>query len=458
MTTDASPNPIRPRSPRRDRTIRSVAAVMVGAATLLGASSAATVASAGVVGPVGCGYGTGGPFADTLCWIDMSGYVDATARSASGQAMSAMLPGGYTVDFTVRTSGTRPAVPSIFPTWDYGAAIGKYLYLGTPGQPALYQQTGQGAADTTFTLDGIEVTDSGGNPVHGWRFVGADAESTSDSESITFTSDTPVSTLATFTPPGGLNGCQVNITQIDANTISCTGSGIGDAYGTVLVGATEPTSFSQTMTVGNAVSREGVAFAFQSSSISLDAVVTGRVAATDSFDVSVVSPESTVVGSASTGTADTATTGGLVVLPRVDGSSYTLRETGTNLAAYALTWACTRDGVDDPSLAATGVDSITVSPAAGEDIACTVTNAIGPPPPTTTTTTTVAPSTSTTVATTAKPTTTVAPAATPTATSSGTLPATGSDFEGPLALVGVTFVGLGALAVRASRRRSGSST
>jgi hypothetical protein len=136
------------------------------------------------------------------------------------------------------------------------------------------------------------------------------------------------------------------------------------------------------MTVDSSVSREGVAFAIQTSVVSLTKVVESRVTPGDSFVVSVVSPESDVVGSADTGAADTASTGDLVVMPRVDGSAYTLRETagaGTDLADYTASWSCTRDDVVDPSLSATGVDAIAVSPAAGETIACTVTNSVGPP-------------------------------------------------------------------------------
>jgi len=378
---------------------RPLAALVAAAALGLGMVSAPNGAAAAPGDGVGCGYGSGGPFADTLCWIDMSGYVDATARSGAGQQMSVTLPGGYTVNFTVRTSGTRNIVASVFPTWDYGAAAGKYIYLSTPGSPALYQTVGGGAAFTTIALTDIAVTDGGGNAVRGWRFIGVDAEATADSESITFSSNVAVSTLATFDPPGVNNGCQLNVVQVDANTINCTGAAGGDVYGTVLVGATEPSSFSQTMTVGNGASREGVAFAFQSSTISVGANVASRVSPSDSFEVSVISPESQVVGTNGTGMTDTASTGDLVVLPRVDGTSYTLREVagaGTDLSAYDLSWACTRNGVADPSLTATGVASITVSPAAGDAIACVVTNAVDPTPdttvPTTASTTTTRPS------------------------------------------------------------------
>ena len=352
---------------RVTRTLRSFLVVALGAVALAAVPSSPTVAAEE---PIGCGYGTGGPYADTLCWIDMSAYGGGT------QDMSVNLPGGYTVDFTVSSSGTRSIVPVAFPAWDFGAAIGKYIYLDTPGQPALYQTVGNGPGSTTIELSDIVVTDASDAPVHGWRIVGADAEATADSESITFSSDGALSTLATFAPPGSQNGCQMNIDQIDANTIECTGTNIGDVYGTALFSATEPTSFTQTMTVGNGVSREAVAFAFQVSNVTADVVVDGpRVAPSDSFAVSIVSPESTTVASADTGASNGASTGPQTVLPRVDGSAYTLQVTpgpGTSAAAYTVQWGCTAEGGVVPALSQLGY-SITVTPEPGVELVCTAT-------------------------------------------------------------------------------------
>lgn len=457
------------RSPgRRARRSLGAAALVVAAAG--GSLPGAPAASAAPGDPVGCGYGTTGPSAGTLCWIDLSGYVDATARSGAGQPLSATLPGGYTVDVTVRTSGTRAVAASAFPTWDYGAAIGKYIYLGTPGQPALYQGTGQGAESTTIALTDISVEDSGGNAVHGWRFVGADAEATADTESITFTSDAPVSTLASFTPPGGTNGCQFNVTQVDANTVQCTGTAVGDVYGTVLVGATEPTSFSQTMTVGNGASREAVAFAFQTSTLEAGITIDGRDEADDTFAVEITSPEDTTVASAATAATDGATTGAYPVLPRVDGSSYTVElvpDSGVDLAAYSILWTCTRDDVFD--FEATDVTSVTISPEAGEAAECTVDLAVAQVPPTSTTTTTSAPTTSTTTSQPTTSTSTATTAAVDTSTTSD-LPAdttppaaapstgptvlvrTGSD-QLPLAATGALLLALGAVTIRLGAKR-----
>lgn len=382
VSTHAGPT-VRTTTSTRRWVICAIAAALLIAGGVVGIVERSGVASAAPVGAEGCGYGTGGPFADTLCWIDMTDY-DYALSSGAGQPMSVELPGGYTVDFTVRTTGIRPVVASAFPTWTFGdgegAPVGNRIYLDTPGQPALYQTTGAGDA-TTIELDDIEVRDAGGNSVSGWRLVGVDAEATDITESITFTSSGPVSVLATYDRDGeATNGCQFTVEQIDANTIRCTGSGIGDAYGTLLVGATAPTSFSQTMTVSNFVSREGVAFAIQTSTIDLGVQVDSRHEDSDSFTVAVVSPEDAVVGGGDTGTSGGASTGALVVLPRVDGSAYTLRISGgdgTDLGDYGTSWSCTRDGATDPSLAVTGVDSIEVSPSAGEEIACTVVVSVG---------------------------------------------------------------------------------
>ncbi|WAL67530.1 hypothetical protein ORV05_07040 [Amycolatopsis cynarae] len=98
----------------------------------------------------------------------------------------------------------------------------------------------------------------------------------------------------------------------------------------------------------------------QTSKLTLNKTVASPVRASDSFDLSVTSPEGTTVGSATTGTAATATTGTLTVLPRANGSSYVLSEAATAGSTTAL-----------PSGSGT---MKAVSPKPGDDIACTVTN------------------------------------------------------------------------------------
>jgi uncharacterized repeat protein (TIGR01451 family) len=107
--------------------------------------------------------------------------------------------------------------------------------------------------------------------------------------------------------------------------------------------------------------------------------VVGRVKASDSFNVKAVSPEGSTLASASTGAANSATTGELTVLPLSGGASYTLEEeptpaSGTRQSDYSRSWACTNNGVAEPSLPSGSGPSVAVSPQAGDFIACTVTN------------------------------------------------------------------------------------
>src|SRR6202000_2560709 len=137
-------------------------------------------ASASAATAVQCGYGTGGAQAQTLCWLDMSAYNFTQSSSPAGQPMTVSPPGGYTIGFPVtnRANGARPFSalnPVKFPTWG-GAYIGNQAYSSTPGKPALYQTTNAGG--DVVTLTNISVTDSTGQPVSGYGFVVADAEST----------------------------------------------------------------------------------------------------------------------------------------------------------------------------------------------------------------------------------------------------------------------------------------
>src|SRR5918997_6132991 len=108
---------------------------------LVGAPGASAQTSAS------CGYGTGGPFASNLCWFDMAGYNDTTARSDDGQEMEISLPGGYTASFTITSrpvtgATTRPAVAAratpLEQRFAFGSSGADGGYRGVPGSPAPY--------------------------------------------------------------------------------------------------------------------------------------------------------------------------------------------------------------------------------------------------------------------------------------------------------------------------------
>jgi hypothetical protein len=348
----------------------------LAASALLLGSPAAQAAD-----PSGCGYGTGGPNSGTLCWLDMSGYDDATARSAAGQSMSISLPGGYTATFVVTS---RPVSGTSYAGVEHRAApletrfaYGQTAYVGVPGQPILYSLDVGDNNGVTLALSDIQVRDSAGTPVQGYSFVVADAENNIAGENFTWTSDQPLHQIAVINP-GASAGCTLPLSGEGTSTVTCTGKGGGGGpYNEVLVSADTPSSIGLSMTT---FARSGIAFAIETSKITFNKSVDGRVDPGDSFDLAVTSPEGTVVGSATTGTTDGATTGGVTVLPRTNGAVYTLSESGTSGSGtdpglYTQSWSCTNAAESSSTVLPSGSGlAKTLSPQPGDDITCTVTN------------------------------------------------------------------------------------
>ena len=371
------------RAPSRRITTRLtllLASVALSTAALAWGSGTAQAAE-----PVGCGYGSGGPNAGTLCWLDMSTYQDALARSANGQRMTIGLPGGYTASFavTARAVAGRTFAPVEHRSGPLETrfAFGQTAYVGVSGQPILYSIDAGNDNGVTLALDDIEVTDSSGAPVTGYSFVIADAENNIADENFTWKSDKPLSQVGVVNPSASA-GCTLPLTGVGTATVGCTGKGGGGGpYNAVLVSADTPSSIALTMTT---FARSGIAFAIQTSKITLKKSVDGRVVGGDSFDVSVTSPEGTTAGEASTGTSNVATTGGVTVLPRTNGAVYTLAETatagsGTDLGAYTQSWSCSNAAASsDTSLPSGSGTTKQVSPQAGDDITCTLTNSAPP--------------------------------------------------------------------------------
>jgi uncharacterized repeat protein (TIGR01451 family) len=350
------------------------------------ACSAAAFAPSGAQAqeaPVGCGYGTGGPYAPNLCWFDMSGYNDAKARG-EGQQMSITLPGGFVAKFTLtsrQVSGTNwRGVESRAAPLETRFAFGKGGYVGISGKPVLYSLGGTAPNGVELKLSNISVVDSGGRPVTGYKLVVADAENNIAGENFTWTSDKPLSLLGVLNEKSPA-GCHNAMSGLGTTTVTCTGQGSEPGppdprYDAVVVGANTPSRIALSMTT---FARSGVAFAIMTSKLKVTKQVVGRVKSSDSFDVKAISPEGSTLATASTGAANTATTGELTVLPLSGGASYTLAEeptpaSGTRQSDYTRSWSCTNNGVAEPSLPSGSGPSVSVSPQAGDFIACTVTN------------------------------------------------------------------------------------
>lgn len=327
-----------------------------------------------------CDYGTSGPAADTLCWFDMAGYSEAEATGA-GQQFDVALGGGYTASFTLTKDEIFGLVPATVSArtapLEARFAFGSTGYIGVAGSPILYSNpAAAGTKGLVLTLSDIEVVDVDDNPVSGYRFVIADAENNIVNENFTWTSDSALTMVAALNAANP-NGCTLPLTGIGTGTVTCTGAGGGPGpYNAVLVGSEAPSSISLSM---ETFARSGVAFAIQTAKLTLEKSVAGRVNASDSFDLSITSPEGTVVSSDTTGTGDTADTGSTIVLPSVDGE-YVLAEepsvgSPTVLSNYAQSWACTNETAGSGTVLPSGTGtSKTVSPVAGDDIRCTITN------------------------------------------------------------------------------------
>ncbi|MEU6643763.1 hypothetical protein ABZ863_14590 [Saccharomonospora sp. NPDC046836] len=378
-------------SRRAGRALARIAGGMVtvaGVATLA-MTAVAPGAAAQEEQPVGCGYAASGPEASTICWLDMTGFNEPAARTAGGQNMTVGLPGGYVLTYNLRiTDVGAPYVPqpiqsSPVPTYP-PAHFGTGLYPGIPGQPALYPTQSVQSGAWSALLQNIALRDSSGAQVQGFAMVAADAEATGLNEQMRFESSSPFTRLDPDDPTR--TTCGTALTGIGTGLVDCQGSGGGPGiggYGALTLKTLSPTTMRVTMIESvNHAGREGVAFGIQTSKLTLNKDVASRAGAADSFDVSVTSPEGTPVGTASTGTGNTASTGALTVLPRENGTGYTLSETGTNLGAYAQSWACSNaaTGSSTPLPSGTGT-SQQVSPQPGDDITCTITNTSTPPVP-----------------------------------------------------------------------------
>ncbi|HEY9292050.1 MAG TPA: hypothetical protein VIP98_12285 [Microlunatus sp.] len=311
-----------------------------------------------------------GTYASTLCWFNLSGF--DPAQAADGQEMQVSIPGGYTMNFTLTATG-GPVYADDFPTYS-GAFLGNGgFYAGVGGQPALYQS--QDGATSDVVLDDISLVNAAGQQVGGYALIGADAESTDVTESISWQSTSPIVSLVQNDDDDGLgNACGAGFTGIGTREVTCTGSGSSVKTGTAIVGSRSPTEFSQRMVGGGL---QAVAFGVLVSSVELTKQVQNRFD-DDSFDLSITRGDETVATASTGGTAASATTGQRTVVVGGAGSEFTLSEQADpgDLDLYNVSWSCTRNGEEDPALP-TGDDvgsSADVHLGIGDDVSCTITN------------------------------------------------------------------------------------
>jgi hypothetical protein len=209
-----------------------------------------------------CGFASpgSGTYASTMCFVNFAPVTGAALAAAEGGGcleLSVSIPNGYTMYFCLSLSGGT-VLPWYLPTWPeafLGNSIGGTpFYTGIPGDPALYQRV-EGSAPSVVTLSNIAVVSPTGVLASGWQMVTADAESTDQGESMTWTANAKLIVIPNGesgqTQPVG-NACQngAGLTGSGTETVVCSGGTTetgATKTGTAMLYSAQPTTMSVTM-------------------------------------------------------------------------------------------------------------------------------------------------------------------------------------------------------------------
>lgn len=381
------------RRPVIGRGRRRISGLLAAVLAIGGLSIGMTAADpeAAVAAPAGCGYAdtsaNNGRYASTICWFDFSQFDQVQARSSQGQPIEVTLDGGLVARFTARLTDIPDYVPMTLERrstpLETRFAFGTDAYRGVPGLHSLYSNPAPaGDKGGRISFEDIEVVDAAGRPVAGYSFVAADTEDNISVESFSWHSDKPLREIERLAPNGRW-GCK-NPVGLGTTSVTCAGTGqgatsiAGGKSTALLVAADSPSSFA---TEWFTPARSGIAIGIQTAKLTVVKDVASRVAPTDSFQVTASNASGVVVAQDTTGEADVASTGPLIVAP---GASYTVGEvaeagTSTNLAHYTSLWSCTNTATGSATVLPSGPGlSQTIVPSAGDDITCTVTNTARP--------------------------------------------------------------------------------
>jgi prepilin-type N-terminal cleavage/methylation domain-containing protein len=206
--------------------------------------------------------GSTGPYAGSLCLIDFSGlnHNDLVVAETHGSCynMSIAVEATDILHFCLSISSNTAgegAVPTGIPA-DTNAGLGNTVYPGMPGEPALYMsQLLNESVTLTMSLSAFSLVNSAtGQPVTGWSFTSADAETTNGGETLSWTSNNPITVINDMelgAPAPDGNACAEGLTGTGTTTVTCTGSGSESVPLTgaamVLVSGTNLTSFTANM-------------------------------------------------------------------------------------------------------------------------------------------------------------------------------------------------------------------
>jgi uncharacterized repeat protein (TIGR01451 family) len=318
--------------------------------------------------------GTAPPEWQTYCWLDFTGYNDVTAKSAAGQPFSFTLTDGSVLTLTVKATSPNATafVASTAPSWT-GAAVGNSAFIGIPGRPIIYTAA---SGTSTVTISNISITaPAGAGAATAYMFVAADAESTDNSESLSFTTNGGTWSILDQVNP--ISGSQYPpVSGVGTTTFTENGGGLTGNVGGYIVGSVTPTTVSSTMGAGGL---QGAMFAVRFASLKLTKqIVSSRINAADQFTYTVKSSltSATLTSGTTSGTGNGPFSSAVVSL--ASGLPLTLGETMATGSVSALTSYNSRLTCKNASNVTT-VDVVTTSYnygalSYGDAINCTFTN------------------------------------------------------------------------------------
>lgn len=347
--------------------------VAARALAVLACSFAGMTAQANTCSPAGAG-GTAPADWRSYCWLDFTGFSATTANNTAGQNFSFTLGDGSTLTLNVRVTN-RNVNAVAAPSWG-GAAVGNSAYTGIPGLPVLYT-TANG--NLTITLRNIQITPPGGvAATSGWAIVAADAESSNQGESLSFTTNGNAWTLLQNVP-AATGSTYPTLAGVGTTTVTETGvAGTVGAY--VFGSGNSPTTVSSTLVSGGL---QGVMFAVRYAWVSVNKAINGtRLNAADQFTYSIRSTASgtTLVSNTSTGTGAGPFTAAQVTVAA--GYPVTVAEvmapgSASVLSSYTSSLTCTNANAGSPTTMPTAVASTSVNLgtlAYGDGVTCVFTN------------------------------------------------------------------------------------
>ena len=302
---------------------------------------------------------------------------NGTLVFGAGQAFSITLSDGSTFNFlmtgtkTPTTTGLAAIAP---PSWT-GAAVGNTAFLGIPNKPILYTSA---AGTITLTLSGITITPPPGGASGGqYKVVIADAESTNNSESLTYTTNGSAWTVVDQVPP--ITGSTYP-TISGAGTATFAETGVAGTVGAYIVGTQTPTTVTAKLVAGGL---QGIMFAVQYATISANKSISGsRANAADQFTygIKTTSTGLTIASNTSTGSG-LGPFGSAVatVSSNVPSTVYEQMAAGSvsQAAQYSPSLTCTNGNTGSSTVLPTNqpVTSYNIpSIAYGDAIACVFTN------------------------------------------------------------------------------------